>query len=83
MGDAIVLEVQTILSELDGLKKIQSTYAKDSNSSLIKADVLEWEPGSRFANLNTEKKDLLGHLSTIFDMPKNNKIYSYTPLHRS
>lgn len=68
-GEAIVTRTQEILDQLEELSVIETTYAKDASSSLIKADVLEWDSNGRFINLYRKKNDLLEKLSRIFDMP--------------
>lgn len=81
-GDAIVTRVQGILDKLDDLDTLQATYANDANSSLIKADVLEWNPSGRQDNLAQNRSTLTKQLSSLIGMPSNTG-YQGTPLLRS
>jgi len=80
-GDAIVVAVESILTELDNLETIEGTFATDTNSSLIKADVLEWNPVARQANLEKRRQRLVNQLSTIFSMQVFVS-YGSTPVYR-
>lgn len=81
-GDAIVIRVQAILTQLDELDSIEATYAKDASSSLIRADVLEWDPNGRFINLYRKRNDLISKLSQIFNLA-NKTSYEGTRIYKS
>ncbi len=82
-GDDIVTEVRSLLDKLDALDTLEATYASDASSSLVRADVLEWNPAGRQANLDKRRATLLQQLSTIFDLQIQRKGYSGTRVYRS
>lgn len=82
-GDAIVTETQSILKSLDELQVLENSYATDASSSLIRADVLEWNPQGRQANLDKRRQTLVNQLSSIFDMPVKSRMCGSTPLGRA
>lgn len=80
-GDAIVTEVQLILSKLDEADDTEASYATDPSSNLIKADVLEWDASGRQGNLAKRSTTLKKQLSSIFAMPVKNN-YSGTRVYK-
>lgn len=79
-GDAILEnEVKQTLNNLDAIQTTITNERNNPNSALIRADVLEWEPGGkRTEGMLEERLTLLYHLANLLGLEWRQTIASRT-----
>lgn len=62
-----VAMITGILDEMDELLTLRSQQGTDSQSTLIRADVLEWSPGGQVASVQTRQGELRKELAALLN----------------
>lgn len=59
--------IQGILDELDGLEAVRQQQGGDTQTTLIRADVLEWSPGGQVASVQARQGELRRELAALLN----------------
>lgn len=64
-----ITQIQAVLTDLEALDTKISTEQSSANSSLIKADSLEWQPGLRTQGMITRRDENIERLRYFLGLP--------------
>lgn len=68
-SEILVTQFQAILVNLQTIETAIISERSSTNSSLIRADVLEWQPGSRTSGMTDQRDDLIEKLRYRLNLP--------------
>jgi hypothetical protein len=78
-----IATVQELLDNLDGNRTKRMATLGDASSALIKADVLEWQPGAKTDGMDTLRAEWIQELTAALYLEIPNQAYGYGTLRRS
>lgn len=68
-SEILVTQFQAILTNLTTIETAIISERSSPNGALIRADVLEWQPGSRTSGMTTQRDDLIEKLRMRLGLP--------------
>lgn len=75
--------VQELLDSLDGNRTTRTATLDNASNALIKADVLEWQPGAKTDGMDLLRAEWIAELTAALYLELPNQTSSYGTLGRS
>lgn len=78
-----IATVQELLDSLEGNRTKRTVTLGDASNALIKADVLEWQPGAKTEGMDVLRAEWIEELTAALYLELPHQTYSYGTLGRS
>lgn len=78
-----IATVQELLDSLDGNRTKRTATLGDASNALVKADVLEWQPGAKTEGMDVLRAEWITELTAALYLELPNQSYGYGTLGRS